>query len=809
MSLFHTGEFDQSNLDYLRDWLPWAEGTDPVPGLYRTKDGGFLRVFGFNGRDPKGMSEEAFEGLYENLNAQLRRYDEGYAFWFEAARRRVWAPNQGEFATPAAKIFDLERLVPYVEGNVFETKRYFSVLWVPSSKIERKAVGAVVTGDMDGQDPDDLEMMRFVGETNALSSALRNTLGGIWPLGIIEGDSYLKSCISTVRQNVRLGDRKCIDGKLVDSDFIGGRHAMLGDDHIRIIYTDDYPDMTEDAILHDLNGLGIEYRYVIRWLSMPSQEAKRRKTGVLNIALTSNKSMWAHMIAKITGFESQTNDPDAEVDAEEAREALYEPRKAGVRDGELTIAVVTWSRDEQEVETAVEDICKVFRDNEFVAKLETYHATEAWLATIPGHAYANVRKDFMSTRNYAHLAPIEAVWAGADTEEPLAWTTFGSDPFKLSLRSGGVYHTFLLGETGGGKSVCLNALSMEWQRMKNPRVIRFDKGYSARIATLCCGGEHINVGEGDMAFQPFADVDQPRWRARSHEWIKEIVGDLGVQIDSQLEKAIDKALGLVAALPRDKRTMTIFRTFLPPGPAKDVLKMFTKDGTFGGLLDSNRKPDLSANVLNLEMQAMMEPEMRTALVPTLTHIFALIQEMLDGRPTLLILDECWRFLLDKTFAPRIGQWLKELRKYNTGVILATQALADFTASPLAATIVQSCKTRIFTPDRRANEAEQSKHWDSIAMGPEKRGIIASAVPARDYIIDQDGNFGVFSFNLGELGLALIGSNEPADHAEADRILALPNGKRDFLYHWLGYKQQFDLLPLVPAPIEEEIYDAAQ
>ena len=802
--IFNSGQFDQSRLEFLRDWLPWAEGVDEVPGLYRTKDGGFLRVFTFKGRDPKGMSDAAFEGLFETLNDQLRKYDGGWGFWFEAQRRRVPAPQQGVFATPAAMLFDMERLSPYADGLVFETKRYFSVLWVPASKVERTALGALFSGSDETEDTDDIEQEKFVAETNSLAAALRGCLHGIRPLSAVEGDTYLHSCISNARQTVKLGDRRCIDGKLVDSDFVGGRRARLEDDHVRIITTDDYPPETEEAILNELSRIGAEYRYVVRWLTVPQQEAKRRKKGALNVALTSTKSMWAHVLERLTGCETKNDDVDAVLNAQEAQDAMYEPRTAGVRDGDITIAVVTWASDERRVEDQKDEITKVFRDAGFVTRVETYHATEAFLSTLPGHAYASVRQDFMSTRNCAHLAPIEAVWSGADTDEPLSWATFGSDPFRLNLKSGGVYHGFVLGETGGGKSVFLSALSMQWQRMPNARIIHFDKGASARISTLCCGGEYIDVGAGGMAFQPFADVHLPKWRARAHEWIKETIRDQGLTVGTDIDKAVDQALSLMAALPQPMRTMTMFRTFLPPSAAKDALKQFTRDGTFGGLLDANRKPDLSASLLTLEMASLMEPEMRGALVPTLTHIFQLVEDLLDGRPTLVILDECWRFLLDKTFAPRITQWLKELRKRNTGVILATQALADFTASPHAAAIVQSCKTRFFTPDRRANEAEQARHWEAIAMGAEKRAIIASAVPQRDYIIDQDGNFGVFSFNLGDLGLALIASVSSADHAEADRLLAT-YGRENFLPLWLQYKRLSHLTSLLPIPSEQEEY----
>ena len=40
------------------------------------------------------------------------------------------------------------------------------------------------------------------------------------------------------------------------------------------------------------------------------------------------------------------------------------------------------------------------------------NAVDAWLGSLPGHAYANVRQPPVSTLNLAHMLPLSAVWAG-------------------------------------------------------------------------------------------------------------------------------------------------------------------------------------------------------------------------------------------------------------------------------------------------------------------------------------------------------------------------------------------------------------
>src|SRR3546814_8353022 len=60
----------------------------------------------------------------------------------------------------------------------------------------------------------------------------------------------------------------------------------------------------------------------------------------------------------------------------------------------------------------------------------------------------------------------------------------------------------------------------------------------------------------------------------------------------------------------------------------------------------------------------------------LAYLFHRISDRLDGRPTLLIIDEGWLALDDEGFANQLREWLKTLRKKNASVIFATQSLSD-------------------------------------------------------------------------------------------------------------------------------------
>src|SRR3546814_9341771 len=84
----------------------------------------------------------------------------------------------------------------------------------------------------------------------------------------------------------------------------------------------------------------------------------------------------------------------------------------------------------------------------------------------------------------------------------------------------------------------------------------------------------------------------------------------------------------------------------------------------------------------------------------LAYLFHRISDRLDGRPTLLIIDEGWLALDDEGFANQLREWLKTLRKKNASVIFATQSLSDIDGSSIAPAIIESCPTRMLLPNAR-------------------------------------------------------------------------------------------------------------
>ena len=64
------------------------------------------------------------------------------------------------------------------------------------------------------------------------------------------------------------------------------------------------------------------------------------------------------------------------------------------------------SEDETEADEALRQVERVVNARGFVTIRESFNAVEAWLGSLPGNPYANVRQPTIHTLNLAHIMPI-------------------------------------------------------------------------------------------------------------------------------------------------------------------------------------------------------------------------------------------------------------------------------------------------------------------------------------------------------------------------------------------------------------------
>jgi len=383
------------------------------------------------------------------------------------------------------------------------------------------------------------------------------------------------------------------------------------------------------------------------------------------------------------------------------------------------------------------------------------------------------------------------VWAGPEGNKhlnapPLMMAeTRGSTPFRLDLHVGDVGHTLIVGPTGAGKSVLLSLLALQFRRFIGAQVILFDRGRSARAATLAMGGESIELGlDGTLSLQPLARINEPVEIAFALQWVAGLLGNEGVRVAPDVKDAIWTALQSLASAPKDERTLTGLAVLIQSSALVAALEPYTLEGAYGRLLDGAAEQLAETQVLHVELEQLMAH--KGLIAPVLTYLFHRLEARFDGRPTLMILDEAWTFLDDALFAARIREWLKTLRKKNVIVVFATQSLADIERSTIASALIESCPTRIFLPNDRALEPQARNVYERFGLNARQVEILSSATPKRDYYAQTARGNRLFELGLGPVALALTAASSPDDQRLIDRCLA-EGDREDFAARFLAAK----------------------
>ena len=782
--------------DRLADHLPWAALV--APGVVLNKDGSFQRTLAFRGPDLESATEGELVSACARANNVLKRFGTGWALFFDAERREALGYPDSAFPDAASWLVDRERRAGFeAEGQHFESRYHLTLVWLPPADSSDAAGRSLVERpDADKGRDWRASLASFVAETDRALDLFAAFMPEVRGLSSGETLTYLHGTISTRCHAIAVPETPIyLDGLLADMPLVGGLEPMLGEAHIRTLTIMGFPNLSRPGILDALNHQDFTYRWVTRFIALDKTDATKVLTKLRRQWFNKRKSITAMLREVMYNQPAQLLDSDADnkvVDADLALQALGQDYVAF---GYLTTTITVSDTDRGRVEEKVRQVERIVNGLGFTTIREGVNAVEAWLSSLPGHVYANVRQPIVHTLNLAHLMPLSSVWAGparnAHLDGPILFTaqTAGSTPFRLSTHVGDVGHMLLVGPTGAGKSVLLALIALQFRRYPGAQLYIFDKGFSARAAVLAMGGAHhalgigseTQSGEGGLAFQPLRDIDIPVERAWAAEWIGALLTHEKVTVTPEIKEMIWSALGSLASAPEEERTLTGLALLLQSNALRSALSAYTLDGPYGRLLDAAEQQLAFADVQCFETEALMGQA--GVVAPVLTYLFHRLEERFDGRPTLLILDEAWVFLDHPLFAARIREWLKTLRKKNVAVLFATQSLADIADSSIAPAIIESCPQRILLPNDRAIEPQSRTAYERFGLNDRQIELVARATPKRHYYLQSTRGNRLFELGLGPVALALCGSSDPASQARIDALLA-EAGTGDFAARFL-------------------------
>jgi type IV secretion/conjugal transfer VirB4 family ATPase len=768
----------RSKLLGLPDQLNFAIPVDDY--TIALKDGAFLSAFECAGLDLNSASTEELDAHRAQANRALARLDDGFMYNVDLIRHPSVEYPARTFPDPVSAMLDREREVHYsAEGQHFETSCVLTITYRPPADVQTKIAAVFLSGA-----PKRVDWQRQLEWFKQRLREFADAIGSVWKLSPLDMPallSHLATCI--IGRTCEIAAPRppiFLDAIIGNQDFIAGFKPRVGGRHIRVVALSGFPPFSYAEMAAFLSELPICYRYSIRGIPVGPRTAITQ--------LSVYRRNWFQKRLGLRGVISEHFGSGAGAAfqnqhalrmAADADEAITEAEAGAVRYCYVTPKVII---TEDRAETADENaqlVFKVCQNIGFDPRIESINAVEAWLGSIPGHGWYDIRRPLVNTQNLADILPLTSIWPGLATN-PCPYypkntpalcygATTGSTPFRFNLHVGDTGHTGIYGPTGSGKSVALGTIAANFSAVPDGQLFFFDKGYSAYVLTKALGGQHLDLGEDEVPLQPLARIDDETDRMKLQTLLEDWLELHGVRLIPNQRKALWRALTLVAEGPAEQRTISNLVTQVQDGSVRDGLNAFSLAGPLGRFLDADRDVMLEGRFVTFELETLLAMGPKV-VVPVATYLFHRIDQRLDGRPTLIILDEAWIMLTNSVFGAKIEEWLRTLRKKNAAVVLATQSLSEIANSPHRDVLLESCPTRLYLPNPEAKNAASREMYRRFGLTDRQIEIVAEATPKRHYYYTSPLGRRLFQFSLGPAALAFIGAGSKDDVLTARRMI---------------------------------------
>jgi type IV secretion system protein TrbE len=765
----------------LSELCPWVIMADE--GIVLLKNGALSCSYEFIAPDLGSAAPAKFAAISNSFNNALLMLGDGWSVQFELQRELTGQYPGAKFSNLAGFMIERQREInfSYTQKH-FENRYYMTFTKELPSEIEQKSAGLFYKRSALYESLDrgliENEIKNFKMVTSKTADILASYMS-VKRLGSNDLFGYLHSSVSLDWHKMALPDdcKLFLDQAVIDMSLENSMPLKLGDYYIPIIAVAAFPSMTMPAMFDALNRADIPLRWSTRFTTCSKDSALKRIEKAEKIFHSKRKSLGQWVMESLMHVESTRENSGAYAQESDSSRANAECTMGNIGFGDYCSNIMIWNKDYDKAEEDANYISGLVSSCGFTCLEETHNALQAFLSMQPGNVYANPRQLFVSSGNLSHVIPISSVWSGLKQNKFLSEisgegrpqvicsTKYGI-PYFLNFNHGDVGHHWVSGQTGAGKSTYLALCEVQWLKYPGAKVIIFDKDRSARNLTMCVGGTYIEPGNDDIAFQPLAELDteeDQRWAA---EFIECLLTEQHLDITATVRKAVFDTIKILASKKKETRDLTSFQQYCeglyqnPSTGRNDItesLSPYVLGGQYGTLFDSRLTRLPFSFWTMIEMGTLMKMS-QGAVAPALMFLFRQCEKLFDGKPVLLVLDEAWLFLKNPTFAAKIAEWLKVLRKSHVFVVFATQEINDAASCPIASTIISQCASKVYLADDQAETSMVHDSYVKFGLDESEIELIAKSQKKRDYFFKSPLGTRLFQLDLDTLQLGILTSS---------------------------------------------------
>jgi len=760
-----------------------------------TRTGMLLQVIRLSGLPYQTMDQAEINARLANRNMTVRSLGSSrFALYATIVRRRIAPAIGGDFDIAFADELNARYMAGLQNRTMFVNELYITV-------IRRPMTGRA--GKVDRM----FDWLRLAdNETEARAEVLRDLDDMV--TGIV-GDfrSYRPEVLSCVTREgavysepaeffakiLAAGEERTMPvPRMSLADYVGTGRIMFGRKAMEIGSADgtssklaamvsikEYPPMTTPGQLDGL--LRLPYELIVTHSFAPEDR----------VTVTEAISTIARQISN-----SDDGGTTVEDDIETARDRLA---SGEVVFGKHHMSVAVLAPDMSKLNRAVADVTAELARMGVVAVREDLNQEAAWWAQLPANFAYIARHGMISSVNFAGLFSAHNFPSGQTQKlhwkQPISLLeTTSQTAYFFNFHEDDVGNFTIVGPTGSGKTVALSFLLAQGMRVQpRPRCVFIDKDRGGEIFVRAMGGRYERLSPGEpTGFAPFQLDDTPANRAFGKTLVSYLVTPADRVLNAEEISVISDAVdSIFDNFDRHERHLDMLTEALKGrmqsgiGDLADRLKEWTT-GDKGWLFNNSEDQiDFSGALIGFDMtEVLSDKRTRTA---ALLYMFHRIQEILDGTPSMIFLDEGWRLLDDEVFSGFIKDWLKTIRKMNGIVGFGTQSAADIVRSDLRNTIIEQTMTNIFFPNASADEESYRRAFGLSAK--EFRFVKQADKANRTFLIKHAQDSIIARLDLTAMpDLVKVLSGRPETVRECEELRQLHGeDPSDWLPHFCGWE----------------------
>ncbi len=442
----------------------------------------------------------------------------------------------------------------------------------------------------------------------------------------------------------------------------------------------------------------------------PFEEFLRLQGGFFlsyGVHICNEKTLKTKMLAKCGNVEKQAVSPIAKYVPslkKEAEEWTYvrEKFEEGQRLVRTRFQVGLLNFPDQ-IAREEQTLFNLYRSQRWELVLDKYLQLPSFLSCLPmtwGEGTAEDSRTFQKTKTTlshepSNLLPLQGEWQGTKSPGMMLVGRRGQifywSPFD---NNEGNYNTCVVGRSGSGKSVFMQELMTSMLGMGG-RVFVLDVGRSFEKTVKLLKGTFVEFStHSPICINPFSSIPSNDSEAASDglAMLKPILSLMAAPKegttdleDTYLEQALQDAWDK----KQNTTTITDVANFLLKHPDTTAMTLgerlypYTEKGSYGRFFNGQANIDLSDSLVVVEMEELKErKDLQSVIVQMVILQIANSIYMGDRKtPSCLILDEAWDMLRGAQSGVFIETAARRLRKYFGGLIVGTQSINDFYATP--------------------------------------------------------------------------------------------------------------------------------